>query len=114
MRKKRTEPSMLLFKQLKLLRLPDVIKLNILAFVYKSLNDLIPSPIHYESRYMGPYALRHAQALVVPFSRSSQYQRFLEVRGAKLWNELTSDIRTSRTIYTFKKRLKNIYLDTYQ
>ena len=113
MKKRRTEPSTPLFKKLNLLKLTDVNNLNAGIFVFKSLNNLIPSPINFESRIIGPYNLRTEQPLVIPFSRSNQYQRFIEIRGAKLWNDLPADIRSSRTIFTFKRKLKAHYLNTY-
>ena len=45
MKKKRDAPSSPLFKKLKLLKLPEINNYNTAIFVFKSLNNLIPSPI---------------------------------------------------------------------
>ena len=81
--------------------------------MYKVINNLIPSPITFEARVFGPYNLRRAEPLAVPFVRSSQSQRFLHVRGANLWNELPPEIKASRTLFTFKRKLKEYYLHQY-
>ena len=113
MKKHRTEPSTPLFKKLNILKLKDVNNLNAGIFVFKSLHNLIPSPINYEYRLHGPYNLRTNNQLNIPFGRSNQYQRFIEIRGAKLWNDLPIETRSARTIFTFKKKLKFYYLNTY-
>ena len=113
LKKGRREPSTPLFKKLKLLKLCDVNNLNSAQFVYKSIHELIPSPISFVQQAPGPYNLRHREVLYVPFTRSKQSQRFILVRGAKLWNDLPLEMRTCRTINSFKKRLKRYYLDQY-
>ena len=113
MKKRRTEPSTPLFKKLNLLKLNDINNLNAGSFVYKSINNLIPAPIAYESRFIGPYNLRRSQPLSIPFTRFNQNQRFIHIRGARLWNGLPEDIRSSRTLFTFKKKLKAFYINTY-
>ena len=91
----------------------DINNLNTAIHVHKVLNNLIPSPITFEYRVVGPYNLRRGEPLTVPFVRSKQSQRFLPVRGANLWNELSHDIKSSRTLFTYKRKLKQYYLHQY-
>ena len=107
---RRTVPTSPLFLRLKILKLCDIINLNTALFVFKSVSGLISSPIQFEQRLVGPYNLRNVNTLVVPFSPSSQSQRFIHVRGTKLWNSLPLNVRSVRTVITFKYHLKTIYL----
>ena len=82
--------------------------------MYKSINNLISSPINFTLRGMGPYNIRNPQPLVLPFHNSVQSALFIHVRGATLWNELPQNIRNSRTVVSFKNRIKKAYLDSYE
>ena len=113
MKTKRNEPSSPLFKKLALLQLKEVNNLNTAIYVYKSINNIIPSPITFEYRTLGPYNLRRREPLMVPFARSKQSQRFLLIRGANLWNALPAHMKEYRTLYSFKQNLKQSYLLSY-
>ena len=110
---RRTAPTSPLYAQLKILTLTDIIKLSTALFVFKSLNGIIPSPIQFQPRVNGPYILRNLNPLIVPFSRSSQTQRFLHIRGATLWNTLHANVRSARTIASFKRNIKSVFLNSY-
>ena len=103
-----------LFHQLHLLKLNDLNATNLSIFVFKSINNLISSPIQFTERVAAPYNLRNVEHIAVPFTRSSQTKRFPHVRGANLWNELPIQLRSARTLQTFKKNLKNKYINTYR
>ena len=113
LKKSRMHSASPLFKKLKLLKLCDLNNLNMAVFVFKSINELIPSPVTFVYNAPGPYNLRRNDLLNVPFTRSRQSQRFISVRGAKFWNDLSLDIRSCRTIHTLKKKLKRHYLEQY-
>ena len=113
MKKKRDAPSSPLFKKLKLLKLPEINNYNTAIFVFKSLNNLIPSPIEYEHRILDRYNLRREEHLFIPFVRSAQSQRFLQIRGALLWNDLPTELKECRTLNSFKYNLKKYFLLIY-
>ena len=113
LRKNRQHSSSPLFKRLNLLKLNEINKLNATLLVFKSLNEFITSPIPYVHQNFGPYNLRRRETLFIPFSRSSQSQRFIAIRGARLWNELPLEIRSCRTVHSFKRKLKKHYLTQY-
>ena len=102
-----------LFRDLKVLKLQDVIKLNSALFVFKSVNGLIDSPIPYQYRILNRYNLRNQNSLIVPPHQSRQTELFIHVRGSILWNSLPLEIRNKRTIQAFKYHLKNLYLQSY-
>ena len=101
------------FRDLKVLKLQDVIKLNSALFVFKSVNGLIDSPIPYQYRILNRYNLRNQNSLIVPPHQSRQTELFIHVRGSILWNSLPIEIRNKRTIQAFKYHLKNLYLQSY-
>ena len=113
LRKRRNEHSNPLFVQLNLLKLEDVCNLNICLFVFKSINDFIYCPIKFEARDIGPHDLRTREPLVVPFSRSSQTKRSVRIRGAQMWNALPDVLRTSRSVATFKAKMKRRFKEIY-
>ena len=113
MKKNRFEHTTPLFKQLNILKLDDVCKTSALQIVYKSLNNILQSPIHFTLRNENPYNTRYTPPLLVPFCRSRQTSFFIHVKGSNLWNELPLMIRNSRSLYTFKRKLKKYIIDSY-
>ena len=113
-KKRRFEHTTPLFKQLNILKLDDISKSSASQFVYKSLNNIVQSPIQFNYRDAGPYNIRNIPPLIVPFSRSRQSNLFIHVRGANLWNELPLRIRNSTSVYSFKRKLKKYFIDSYQ
>ena len=96
----------ILFHEMKLLKIHDVFKLNTLLFVFKSVNNIIDSPIVFTERQLGAYNLRTRPQLLVPNYTSMQSERFIHVRGVRVWNELQESVRNSLTIYSFKYEFK--------
>ena len=113
MKRRRNEHTNPLFKQLQILKLDDLFNLNTLKFVYKSVNNLIHSPITYVAREIGAYNLRNPPAMIVPACRSTQSTLFVHARGATLWNELAVEIRNSQSLQSFNRKLKTRYLELY-
>ena len=111
--KRHTEASSPLFKQLKILKLNEINKLNIASFVYKSINGLINSPIPYLPHVIVPYNLRREPTLHIPLVTSDQSQRFVHYRGVKTWNDIDQNIRNSQTLSSFKRKLKSYFISCY-
>ena len=113
MRQRRDAPSNPLFKQLKLLKFDDILKLDLSTFVFKTINHLIITSVEFNARVVGPYNLRNVPPLEVPFARNRHTQMFIPVRGAMLWNSLPENITRSQTLFSFKKKVKLHYLSQY-
>ena len=113
LKRDRRAESSILFSQLKFLKLPDIFKLTTSLFVYKSLNNLIDSPIIYVPRVINAYNLRNRPQLQVPNHISQQSERFLHIRGAKVWNDIPENGQVSRTTNSFKRKFKKILIDAY-
>ena len=113
LKKNRYEASSPLFKQLRLLKIDDICKLNALMFVYKTIHGIVNSSVTFTLRYVEAYHLRGESSLNVPFARTNQSKRFIHVRGAEVWNATPVGIRNSRTILTLKRKIKMHFLDSY-
>ena len=114
MKRNRWSPSAPLFRELKALTLLDINKVNTLVFVYKSLNNVIRSPIDFQYRIINEYNLRNNQSLVIPLHHTKQTELFVHVRGSRLWNEIPIELRLKPNVNSFKFNLKKYYLDFYQ
>ena len=90
-----------------------MLKLNTLIFVYKSINNIISSPINFTNRIDVVYNLRARPQLEIPNHRSQQSQRFIHINGAKLWNEIPDALKNCRTVHSFKLNLKKLYINSY-
>ena len=59
--KRRNTHTNPLFIDLKLLKFDEICKMNLILFVFKSINNFIPSPITFEFRIHGPYNIRNRE-----------------------------------------------------
>ena len=100
-----------LFREHKLLRIQDIIKLNTLMFVHKSLSSL---PIHRDFSRLVHSASRRAGHLSLPLCRTSHAQQNVMYRGCKQWNELPEHIINEQNLTSFKNKVKNLFLSSYE
>lgn len=103
------------FAQHKLLKLPDIIKLQTGLFIYNSLkcNPSSPDPnpdlviISNDPNTRRPLTLR------MPLCRTAHAQQSVLVRGAREWNSLPDHLKLAPSKYAFKHRLKLLFLSSY-
>ena len=97
-----------LFMNLKLLKLKNVHKYFSSLLIFKFLN------CHYVplifSRHQNPYALRNANNVYVPHSRSELFLRSVFYNTPSLWYSLDAQLKQIRNIETFKRKLKQYLL----
>jgi len=76
--------------------------------VFKSVNGLNPDFMSdYFTKKIMPYNLRRGEVLCLPKANSSYYGiHGFHFRGSILWNNLPSQIKSSRTVNEFKRSLK--------
>ena len=99
------------YVSLKVLKYKDLIDYYATIFVSKTLNT--PGSTMFQQRGNGPYSLRNSSLLQIPSTHSAQAQTHISFRGVKVWNSLPESIRLRPTIYSFKKSLKQHYLNRY-
>ena len=101
-----------IFQSLKTLKIVDVLHLNILTFVYKSINKLSPSCFH---DYFQPNSSVHRTGtrqatrgdLFKSIKNTTLYGlQTIQYFGSKLWNTLPLFIRVASSTVVFRSKLK--------
>ena len=109
--------SLPLFKGLHLFRVSDVFKYKLLTFVYDSMTMMAPSCFHgyfslsstvhnHETRQSCRNDLYLIRKNTLRYGLGS-----IRYLGAKLWNELPTEIRASASRFIFKKKLQKHLLE---
>ena len=75
--------------------------------MYKCVNKLAPNYLcHMFTPRTLPFDLRNAsQKLYLPKPRTDHLKRSFSYSGASLWNDLPEDIRTTKSLRSFKRRI---------
>ena len=112
--------SLPIFKELRLLRVSDIIQLKLLIFVYEAVNNIISSCFHEFFTYnstVHSYNTRqsHRGDIFMVQTNSSLYGlKSIRYLGAKSWNELPMEIRKLSSKKVFEKQLKEYLIDSMQ
>ena len=113
-----THPSPV-FKSSNLLKLDDLLKVNILSFVYKATNNLTPSCFQdyfiYNSNIHG-YKTRQVERgeLYKKHRNTTMYGlRSMIYHGSSLWNNIPIYIRVSQSHSLFRTKLKAYSINQY-
>jgi hypothetical protein len=113
---KRRDSTKLVFKELNLLRLPEIYTFSALLFMYQFKNHLLPIPFdsfYTENRAFHHYPTRLASNLRVPLTRTKMAATFIKKTGVSLWNSLSDNISHATKIGTFKKDLIKLLTSNY-
>ena len=107
-------PTAELHKDLKILQVNDLYKANVMKFVYKCIQGVVPDVFldHYTC-ITHNHRTRQANKLNVPRTRIKIGEKNSKVVGAKLYNNLPNDIKDSVTLKSFSKRVNNMLLNGY-
>jgi exonuclease III len=107
-----------LFAELKLLHFNDLYNLNLGKFMYRYINNLLPSC--FSSCFtltsdVHSYNTRSSsnKNIYVSFNRTSMFKNGLVQRGTHFWNSLPTPLKTSLSLSTFTKQLKTQLLQSY-
>ena len=98
----------------------DIIDLNRLVFMYKAFHNLLPTNLlsyfkkvndsHNDNTRNNTLSL----SFKVRFRRTSKKALSICIKGSKMWNALSPDIKLSRNANAFKKMLKSSLLEDYK
>ena len=105
-----------LFNTASLLHITDDNKLQTACFVYKALNKLLPQQFQKYFSYnctFHSYFTRQTADIHIDYTRTSVRQYSIKYHGAILWNSLPDELKTLKTVSTFKTHYKNILLANY-
>lgn len=106
------------YSNLNILKLFDIIKLETASFVYKFNSNALPAQFNNYLTKVNKVYKRSTRAsfhkkFFVPFFKSSKLQRSIKYQGPLIWNSLTSNIKESKSIKSFKFKLKQLFLSNY-
>ena len=102
-----------LHTKIKVLKVKDIQKTNILCFVNSCLLNRLPDMFqNYYIEQPHVYALRH-RGLYVKRARTSLGAMQTCIIGAKLWNELPPNIKKKRYQVNFRHHVVNNFLRNY-
>ena len=95
-----------------------IIDLNSLVFMYKAFHNLLPTNLLSYFKKVNDshnYNIRNnTLSFKVRFRRTSKKALSICIKGCKMWNALSPDIKLSRNANAFKKMLKSSLLEDYK
>ena len=108
----------ILFYQLRSLNVFDIIDLNSLVFMYKAFHISLPANLlSYCKQVNGSHnhgTRNNNLNFKVRYRRTTKKALSICVRGSKMWNSLSPDIKLSRNVNAFKKMLKSSLVENYK
>ena len=116
LRKKWRTHSNELLDELDWLSVKQQIEKDVLVFIYKIRHNMLPSYLTncFQSNEGRSYMLRNQGDLRLPLFRKSATQRSLMFDGAKLYNELPSDVKLNDDLKSFKKNCVKFVKEKYR
>ena len=105
-----------LHTRIKLLKVKDIYNLNVLKFVYESINK--KSIIQFHNIYVDhsrnhSYSTRNVNDLNPKHVKTKYGESTMNYAGCQLWNTLDNEIKESSSVHVFKRLLKIKYLNNY-
>ena len=104
-----------ILKKLRLLKLFDIYKLQLMTLMYTSLsspNKRISSYIQRQPRNI-KHNLRTVSEFVVPHFRINQVKFNFEYQALSIWNTVPPLIKQSKSVHIFKRLYTNYLIKTY-
>ena len=109
--------SSILFKDLKCLKLPDLIHYKILIILFKAKYQLLPENLHKYFVNMDSvhsYSTRStSQGNFCHGSKTKLRQMCLSIKGVQIWNRLNADLKRISSETRFKNNLKRMFIEKY-
>ena len=104
-----------LFARLRLLRVSDIYKLQVVLFIFKFKYSLLPaSCMNYLFVNSAPaYATRRNTYLVELSFRTNIRERSISVSGPRIWNRLSPDLQDSLSLGFLKQDFLNYMISLY-
>ena len=89
----------------------EMIQMETLSMVYKSINDLAPTYLTEMFSRLSDSSKRELRItrsdLEIPMRKSANGQKCFLYKGATMWNRLSQESKLSPTLKTFKKSIAN-------
>ena len=98
-------PSLPLFIKLKILPIFELVRLNVLLFMFKFQKGILPSlfnTMFTTNSFYHSYSTRAGNKLRVPFSNTTLRTHSIRFTGVHEWNSINNDLKSSSTLTRFK------------
>lgn len=110
-------PSNVLFSELKLLKLRDIVYLKCCCLMFRAYRCELPTNL--QSKFIltkddNIYNLRNRNKFKINYVRTTKRQHCLSVYGVKMLNSIPNSIASLVNIHMFKKHLKKNILEQYK
>ena len=104
-----------LYSQLKILKCEDLMRLETAALVFKIKNKTLPAQFYNYINEVGYISKKSTIANTkknysIPFFKKTKSQRSIKYQGPLIWNSLDSEIKNSKSLKSFKIKLKSSFL----
>ncbi|HMK58436.1 MAG TPA: reverse transcriptase family protein [Nitrososphaeraceae archaeon] len=109
-------PSSVLFTELRLLKVFDIHKMQILLFMFKLKHNLLPMSCLRQFTFVSNdcwYNFRNQNDFALINFKSEIRKRCVSVKGPEMWNSLPVHLRDSVSVPVFKSRLKESFIKEY-
>ena len=112
---KRLDHTHLLFRNVHILKLPDLVKLKTAIIMFKAYRYMLPMNVQqlfriHESRYSSRHKCKFKQIYVRTNLKKSMCN---SVTGVKRWNSVDNSLISCKNNYHFKKRYTDRLLNSY-
>ena len=91
----------------------ELIKLDQAMMVHTTLNEQCPEILKQKftkRSHVSKYETRRANDLQIPRPRLEIAKKSFSYKGAKVWNDISNDIRNVESAALFKKQVRNYFL----
>ena len=109
-----------LFKSLKILKLEDILKVQVLKFMFDFCNNLLPTSLHFLFNYSCPnrrYNTRNTDVFKLPnYNLINFGKNSVKYTGPNIWNYFSKSVPSFQFVTTlsqFKNILKSHFLSFY-
>ena len=113
-----TQPITILFKSNQILKLEDMYTMQISLFVYDLNNDLLPKSFRnlLSQNCLARHGIITRQNNLIPQSRprTTFSSKLPKHNFTRIWNKTGSTLAHGKNTLTFKRLLKNSYLEAYK
>ena len=115
-KKERRYETNKLYHEIKLLKCIDIYKFFIGLLVYKQQHNILPvifADYYKVNSDINTRCTRQSKDLHIPLLRTKGGQKSLKYIGAKIWNNISNEIKEKSSMYSFKKLLRNELIRSY-
>jgi len=107
-----------IFKELQVLKLPDINLYSTVQFIYKHRHNYLPLVCNHflttnDLTVNSSYSFRSISEYIIPFSRTCLRAKCINVRGPKQWSNIPIAVRNAETLSMFKTSFLNFIFNTY-